>query len=70
MTRTAATAELTRLQNLTPTTIASFAQSRAARISELTTLIETLPADTDPEVKDERVENLLSRVQGGDRFGR
>lgn len=70
MTRTAALAEVARLQNLKPSTIAAFNESRAAKIAELTALAETLPADSEPEIKDERLENLLGRIQGGDRFGR
>lgn len=70
MTRTAALVEVARLQNLKPSTIAAFNESRAAKIAELAALAETLPADSEPEIKDERLENLLGRIQGGDRFGR
>lgn len=45
-------------------------EARAARIVELTALVETLPADPEFEIRDERLECLLCRVSGGDKFGR
>ncbi len=69
MTRTAFAAEIARLENASPSRIPSFAEARAARLVELRALLSTLPAD-EPEVKDERLEGLLRRIQGGDRFGR
>lgn len=69
MDRNALASELSRLQNATPTSIESFAVRRAARITEIEGLLASMQA---PEVveKDEKLDSLLARIQGGDKFGR
>lgn len=70
MTRTAATAELARLQAATPSKLASFNESRAARIVELQALIETLPAEAIVTDDERKTSAILARYEGGDQFDR
>lgn len=68
MTTDAIRNELTRLEAATPSTIAAFAESRAARIAELKHLL-TLPRD-EPAPHDKRLETALRNSGGGDQFDR